>query len=689
MTTAEAETTAPDWGTPEPAGMQPVPQTEDDDGVLDDIEEMVADVKRLIIAGPVAAITALDATAITGSASWLAAGPAGLAIAGGTTAATAAVGYAAHRAHQKEKAAKEGKPDPKAVTSALKQAEKARTQAEKARAKTARQTARNRATGLGNKAGWHATTGRGALSGLSMPSRGARKGPAGFSLPKAGGGSRGSAGTSRTGAAAAGKGAMRGSKPSSPLSRGAGIGAGKTGPGKPGAGIAGNGVGAKTGSRSAGLGMPTAKGSPKSGGGGSSSRGGSRSGGSGLLSRPGSSGGGLFGRKAGASGSGRGAAGKGLFGGGSTAGRSGAGGSKGGGHAKGAGGFGTKARGGGAHRTARGPLGRLRNAVTGRKNASGSKTGTSAARGKTGANTPAKSSRLGRAVSRVAGPKNAARLGKAVGGAKRVAGAAKRGYQTGRAAIRGAASARGKSPMQIARAAGAAIARQQAKHGQKTGKKIGRIGKFRRRVTRTALALGLAGSVAAWRGMRTSGAWMKWLAFAAVLRAFGKEIPDNPRVARDKKEAKKRRQQEELDNPPVRDTVNQGPGPALNETERSTAAMSAFALQLKAKADEMVSLASSYTPEGMVQWGEDMAGLEEVLASVASVIQVLQQGTDQLPIDPAVRNAIEPVISCQMSTASTAGEIRNVFEIVHAAELERLRNPRPNEAMWDTVNNQA
>ncbi|GAB3251302.1 hypothetical protein [Kineosporia babensis] len=687
--TATTETVeTPACGNPQAdTGMQAVPEP-DNDGVLDDIEEMVEGVKRLIIQGPVAAIGATNATTIAGSAAWMTGGPAGLAVAGGTAAATGAAAYAAHRARQREKAAQAGKPDPKTATKALKEAEKARKQAERARKKP---TA-SRAGGRPTNGGRHATPGRGAFTGLSMPSRGARKG-SGFAAPKAGGGSRGSTGASRVGAAGPGRGAVRSSKPASPLSKGAGIGAGKTGIGKPGTGSVRGSTGAASKS------SPKPSTASRTGGITAPSRGGSRGGGSGLLSRPGTSGrsGSILGRKTAASGrSAGGGSGKGILGRRPNSGKAGgsAGGGKSGGHAKGVGGFGCRTRGGGAHRTARGPLGRLKSRLAGGQTGASRRAGSAKGAATKGArNAPAKSSRLGRAMQSVAGSKAGRLAGwggrKGFAGLKRAGGAAKRGYQTGRAAIRGAASARGKSPLQIARAAGSAIARQQAKHGKAQGQKLGRLAKFRRRITRTALALGIAGTVAAWRGIRTSGAWIRWLAVAAVLRALGKTIPDNPRAAREKREARKRREENELNNPTVADTVTPGPGPDTAQPERNTEAMSQFALQLKSKADEMAALASTYAPEGMVQWGEDMAGLEEVLASVASVLQVLQAGTDRLPIDPAVRNAIEPVIACQMSTAATAGEIRNVFEVVHEKELERLRNPRPNEAMWDTVNNQA
>jgi hypothetical protein len=103
--------------------------------------------------------------------------------------------------------------------------------------------------------------------------------------------------------------------------------------------------------------------------------------------------------------------------------------------------------------------------------------------------------------------------------------------------------------------------------------------------------------------------------------------------------------------------------------------------------EQMVGAATGYDPDGMLEWGRDMQAMEQVLTNIGGVLQALKSGADDLPVNNVVKETIGSVGELQQACSSAASEIHATFEAVHHAELERLRNPRPNEAKWDATAN--
>jgi hypothetical protein len=75
-------------------------------------------------------------------------------------------------------------------------------------------------------------------------------------------------------------------------------------------------------------------------------------------------------------------------------------------------------------------------------------------------------------------------------------------------------------------------------------------------------------------------------------------------------------------------------------------------------------------------------------APVGGVLQALQSGADDLPVNQVVKDTIGAVAELQTACSSAAAEIHATFRAVHRADLERLENPRANEQMWDAAANQ-
>lgn len=282
-------------------------------------------------------------------------------------------------------------------------------------------------------------------------------------------------------------------------------------------------------------------------------------------------------------------------------------------------------------------------------------------------------SRAGRAAS--ATGRRAASLGRST------AGRMKRAGQVSRAALRGARSAKGGTPRQVAAAVRRAVARQQATHVKQTGQPLSRMAKARRRAV--ARGIGLAGGTGAagWKAARGGSRWLGWAARATHARITGRPIPAPPN--RQPPPAP-----EAGDHPPVADTVDDAPttAPLTNRTATSTGGPM-LGNRLEQLSDEMIAAAVGYKPDGMLQWGRDMRTLETVLGNVAQVLRALEHGAEDLPVNKTVLATLGSVAALQQSCSAAAADIHSTFRAVHAAELERLENPRSNEQMWDAAAN--
>lgn len=110
---------------------------------------------------------------------------------------------------------------------------------------------------------------------------------------------------------------------------------------------------------------------------------------------------------------------------------------------------------------------------------------------------------------------------------------------------------------------------------------------------------------------------------------------------------------------------------------------------IKALAEEVQSGFGNFSPENVL----DMEGMFEDLPEFFEAFRdgVRTLGTrfgEQLPIDPKVAEAIMEVGATLSGLADHCREMRQLFETAHATELERLRNPRPQEKIWDVSQNQ-
>lgn len=110
-----------------------------------------------------------------------------------------------------------------------------------------------------------------------------------------------------------------------------------------------------------------------------------------------------------------------------------------------------------------------------------------------------------------------------------------------------------------------------------------------------------------------------------------------------------------------------------------------------APAMEMARIAANYSPTGMLQVGEDFAGLQQALELNAEAMKITVENADtKFPLDPRIVEVMRQIHQLQLKAADLAQDLPAAFEHLHQVDLERLRNPRKGktgESMWDaTVN---
>lgn len=103
----------------------------------------------------------------------------------------------------------------------------------------------------------------------------------------------------------------------------------------------------------------------------------------------------------------------------------------------------------------------------------------------------------------------------------------------------------------------------------------------------------------------------------------------------------------------------------------------------------MVGAAMMYTPEGMMQIGNDFASFPEVIRNVANAIQQMtsQVQSGETPMNPAIVDHLRALHAGLMKTAHEAEDLKPAFENLHAVDISRIRTPRPGEEMWDLAKN--
>lgn len=97
----------------------------------------------------------------------------------------------------------------------------------------------------------------------------------------------------------------------------------------------------------------------------------------------------------------------------------------------------------------------------------------------------------------------------------------------------------------------------------------------------------------------------------------------------------------------------------------------------------------AWEPENALDLDAFLAGLPRLFEAVAaSVARVAERLGSEFPVHPSVPEHLQEIAATVAGMAEFAGEAHAIHRIAHAAEMERIEDPRPNERLWDVVENQ-
>ena len=104
---------------------------------------------------------------------------------------------------------------------------------------------------------------------------------------------------------------------------------------------------------------------------------------------------------------------------------------------------------------------------------------------------------------------------------------------------------------------------------------------------------------------------------------------------------------------------------------------------------EMVGASMMYNPEGMMEIGNDISSLGEVIRNVASAIQHMtrQVQEGETPMHNAIVDQVKSMHAELVKVAHMADDLKPAFENLHQVDINRIRNPRPGEEFWDLSKN--
>lgn len=103
-----------------------------------------------------------------------------------------------------------------------------------------------------------------------------------------------------------------------------------------------------------------------------------------------------------------------------------------------------------------------------------------------------------------------------------------------------------------------------------------------------------------------------------------------------------------------------------------------------AGAMELERVATTYTPEGMMQVGRDFGSLSDALEHVANAMKIsTARAHAEQPLDPRIIEIMQGIYRLQMKASELARELPGAFRKLHHVDIERLQNQRTGEREWD------
>jgi hypothetical protein len=97
----------------------------------------------------------------------------------------------------------------------------------------------------------------------------------------------------------------------------------------------------------------------------------------------------------------------------------------------------------------------------------------------------------------------------------------------------------------------------------------------------------------------------------------------------------------------------------------------------------------AWAPENALDLDAFLSGLPRLFEAVASsVAGVAERLGSEFPVHPSVPDHLQEIAATVAGMGEFAGEAHAIHRTAHAEEMDRIENPRPNERLWDVVENQ-
>ena len=110
--------------------------------------------------------------------------------------------------------------------------------------------------------------------------------------------------------------------------------------------------------------------------------------------------------------------------------------------------------------------------------------------------------------------------------------------------------------------------------------------------------------------------------------------------------------------------------------------------KIDAASEAVLTHIGRFEPENASDLDAFLASLPEFFASVGTAFrQVAGKLSDAYPVDPSIPDRLNDIGSTIAGMADFSGEAHAAHRARHEHELERIEQPRTNEAFWDVQNN--
>lgn len=103
-------------------------------------------------------------------------------------------------------------------------------------------------------------------------------------------------------------------------------------------------------------------------------------------------------------------------------------------------------------------------------------------------------------------------------------------------------------------------------------------------------------------------------------------------------------------------------------------------------ADQVTAHFASYDPQNLADLEGLFQDVPEFYEGLLRAFQVIAEKFDsELPVKPVVSENFREQMATLAGLRDHAQEANGIFQEAHADEIERIKNPRPGEKLWDVT----